>query len=97
VRLHPQIRRTLLHRRVFWKKTHPPALLALGGLAIAGVRRRPLALLLVAPWVHLRVRKAPLCPGPRRRWLVLAPGFVLDLLEVVVMLRGSVKHRTIVL
>ena len=94
---HPQIRRTLLHRRLFWKPSHPPALLALAGILLAVARRRPLALLLVVPWVRLRVTTLPLTPAPRRRWLVLPPGLALDLVEVAVMVQGSVRHRTLVL
>jgi GT2 family glycosyltransferase len=94
---HPQVRTTLLHRRVFWKRSHPTALLALAGIALAVARRRPLPLLLVLPWVRLRVTSMPLTPGPRRRWLVLPQGLVLDLTEVAVMVKGSVKHRTLVL
>ena len=97
VKLHPEVRRTLLHRRVFWKDTHPPALLALVGIVLAATRRAPLALVLTAPWVRLRVLKAPLTFGPRRRWLVLPPGLALDLVEVGVMVQGSVRHHTLVL
>jgi len=97
VRRHPQVRRTLLHRRVFWKKSHPPALLAAAGIVLAAGSRRPLPLLLVAPWVAFRVARQPLTPGRKRRWIVLPQGLVLDLLEVVVMVRGSVRYRTFVL
>jgi hypothetical protein len=54
-------------------------------------------LLLVAPWVAFRVARQPLTPGRKRRWIVLPQGLVLDLLEVVVMVRGSVRYRTFVL
>jgi GT2 family glycosyltransferase len=94
---HPQARATLLHRRVFWKRSHPPALVALAGILLAAGRRRRWPLLLLAPWVRLRVTSQPLTPGPRRRWLVLPQGLVLDLVEVAVMVRGSVKHRTLLL
>ena len=94
---HPQVRSTLLHRRLFWKRTHPPALLALAGLALAAGLRRPWPLLLVAPWVRLRVTTEPLTPGRKRRWLVLPQGLALDLTEVAVMVRGSVRHRTVLL
>jgi glycosyltransferase involved in cell wall biosynthesis len=94
---HPQVRATLLHRRVFWKRSHPTALLAFAGIVLAVAGRRPLPLLLVAPWVRLRVTSMPLTPGPKRRWLVLPQGLVLDLAEVGVMVKGSIKHRTLVL
>jgi len=94
---HPQVRTTLLHRRVFWKRSHPLVLLAMAGMVLAVVRRRPWPLLLVAPWVRLRVTAQPLTPGPRRRWFVLPAGFVLDVVEVAVMVRGSVRHGALVL
>jgi len=94
---HPQVRTTMLHRRVFWKRTHPPAVLALAGILLAVARRRPWPLLLLVPWVRLRVTSQPLTPGPRRRWLVLPGGLALDVVEVGVMVRGSVRHRTLVL
>jgi glycosyltransferase involved in cell wall biosynthesis len=97
VRRHPEVRSTLLHRRFFWKRTHPSALAAAAGIGVAVARRSPLALLLVAPWVALRVTRLPLTPGPRRRWLVLPGGLVIDLVEVAVMVRGSVRHRTLLL
>ena len=97
VRRHPEVRSTLLHRRVFWKQTHPSALLAAAGIGLAVGRGRPLALLLAVPWVRLRVTRLPLTPGRKRRWLVLPAGLVLDLAEVAVMARGSVRHRSLLL
>jgi len=97
VRRHPEVRSTLLHRRLFWREAHPTALLAALGIGLAAARRRPLLLLLTVPWVRLRVTRLPLTPGPRRRWVVLPGALVLDLLEVAVMVRGSIRHRTLLL
>jgi GT2 family glycosyltransferase len=94
---HPDRRAQLLHRRYFWRRSHPTVLLALAGLLLAGMRRSPWALALVGPWVHHRVRVEPLTYGPRRRWMVLPAAFVLDVFEVVVMVQGSVRHRALVL
>ena len=94
IRLHPH-RRDLLHRRLFWKPSHPVVMLAAVGLIVAV--RRPAALLLLAPWVHHRIRTAPLSEGRRRRWLVLPGAFAIDALEVAVMVRGSVRARVLVL
>lgn len=94
---HPQVRATLLHRRVFWKRSHPVAMLAVVGILLAVARRRPWPLLLLAPWIRLRVTSQPLTPGLRRRWLALPGGLALDVVEVAVMVRGSVRHRTVVL
>ncbi len=91
---HPQTR-TLLHRRVFWKDTHPATLLALGALAGAAWRRP--ALLGVLPWVDLRLRRRPRTRDRATRLRTLPQAFVVDATEVVTMLRGSVRHRTLLL
>jgi glycosyltransferase involved in cell wall biosynthesis len=95
LRLHPGRRDELAVRRWFWKRSHPRVLLVLAGLAL-GRRWRP-ALLLAAPWVWFRVRVDPACPGPRRRWLALPAVLVVDTAEVVAMVEGSLKHRTLIL
>lgn len=94
VRLHPSYRKQLIGR-VFWKQSHPRALLAFAGILLMLVH--PASLLLAAPWIYFRVKHAPLCPGPRRRWTALPGAFVIDLLEVAVMIGGSVRNRTLVL
>jgi GT2 family glycosyltransferase len=97
IRLHPDMRRQLLYGRYFWKASHPRAMAAAFGIALAAARRRPAPLLLVLPWLHFRVSSVPLCPGRRRRWLVLPGGLAIDLIEVGVMIRGSLRHRVLVL
>ncbi len=91
----PTARPSLTHRWIFWKPTHPPAILAALGLAL-GARWR-LALLLCLPWLAHRLRTAPLAPDPVRRVAALPGGLVLDLTEVAVMARGSLRHRTLLL
>lgn len=91
---HPDARR-FLHHRVFWKRSHPVAVLAALGLVAA--RRRRVALMLLVPWVVHRTVEAPVCAGRRRRWLTLPQAFAVDLLEVATMLRGSLRHRALVL
>jgi len=92
---HPSVRDDLLHHRVFWKRSHPTALLAVVGLAL--LPRSRVGALLLAPWLYHRVHTSPACPGPRRRVLALPGTFVVDVLEVAVMLRGSLRERTLVL
>ena len=92
---HPSVRHDLLHHRVFWKASHPSAVLAAFGLAL--LPRHRLAVLLLGPWLYHRLHTAPACPGPRRRVLALPGTFVVDVLEVAVMLRGSLRERTLVL
>ncbi len=86
VRRHPELRRTLT-AGVFWKTSHPTALLAVLGLAAAP--RRPAAALLAVPFVA-------------SRWQARGPRFgtqmaVADALEVGVLVAGSVKHRSVLL
>lgn len=95
--LHPQARGELLHRRWFWKPSHPPALLLLAGAALAVTMRRPGPLLLALPWVRFRTVVWPVARGPRRRWALLPGALAVDALEVAVMARGCVRHRTVVL
>ncbi|MHB1710029.1 MAG: glycosyltransferase family 2 protein [Acidimicrobiales bacterium] len=83
------------HHLVFWKPTHPPAILAATGLLV-GLHYRP-ALLLVLPWVRHRLVRSPTCADPIRRVTTLPAAFVVDISEVAVMLRGSVRHRTLFL
>lgn len=91
----PATRAALAHRLLFWKPTHPPALLAALGLLL-GVWRRP-ALLLVVPWLWYRLRRQPLGEGIREHCASLPGALVLDLAEVATMVRGSLRHRTILL
>jgi glycosyltransferase involved in cell wall biosynthesis len=95
VRLHPEVRRGLLYRRWFWKRTHPATALAAVAVGLSAVDRR--ALVLLTPWLWVRLKLDPPCPGPRRRLVALPGALAVDLVEVAVMLRGSVRHRTLVL
>jgi glycosyltransferase involved in cell wall biosynthesis len=107
VRDHPPLR-SHLHRRVFWKPSHPPALLAAAGAAVAerslthwrgGKRVAGLvaASALMAPYVRFRTKVAPLPAGPRRRVALIPAVLVADWVEVGVMVAASAKHRSIVL
>jgi GT2 family glycosyltransferase len=97
VKEHPVVRVTLAHRWVFWKKTHPPALAAALGLTAAVATRRPAWLVLLAPWVLHRVKTDPVCPDRWGRVVNLPGALALDLCEVTTMVRGSVRHRTVLL
>jgi hypothetical protein len=91
------VRATLLHRWVFWKKTHPPALAAALGLTVAAARRRPAWLVLMVPWVVHRMKTDPVCPDRLGRAVHLPGALTLDLCEVATMVRGSARHRTLLL
>ena len=85
----------LAHRLVFWKPTHPPTILAATGLLL-GLRYRP-ALLLALPWLRHRLVKSPTCADPIRKVTTLPGAFAIDVCEVAVMVRGSLRHRTLLL
>jgi GT2 family glycosyltransferase len=91
---HPASAGNVLHTPLWWRESHPLALLALAGLAAAG--RQPLALAAVVPWVRLRTFEQ--IKARRRHWpLVLAGQLAIDLAEVAVLARGSVRHRHLLL
>lgn len=91
----PWARRELAHHMVFWKPTHPPALGLVAGLLLA--RRRPVALVLCGPWLWRRTLLDPACGSWLGRVRCLPGAAAIDLLEVAVMVRGSWRHRTLVL
>ena len=91
IRKHPRLREELVGG-IFWRRSHAELVLALAGLALA--RRRPLAAGLAIPYVRRALNRRG--PRPRSR-LVSAlelPGqAVVDLAEVLTMVRGSVRYR----
>ena len=100
---HPQVRRTHLTWRVFWKPTHPPAILAAVGLLVAAApgparRRRALAgAVALLPWLRRRWVLQPLARGRAARAATLPGALAVDLTEVATMVRGSARHRSLVL
>ena len=97
VRRHPAQRCRLVHRRWFWKRSHPPTIAALCGVSAALIARSPWPLGLLLWWVVHRSVIDPACPGPRRRLVALPGTFLTDAAEVEAMVRGSVRHRTVLL
>ena len=91
----PDARPALVHRLIFWKPTHPPAIAAAAGIALA-VRWRP-ALLLTLPWLAYRLRTDPPCADPMLRVVCLPGALAVDLCEVATMARGSLRHGTLLL
>jgi GT2 family glycosyltransferase len=91
---HPGLRREIL-LGIFWKREHLWLLAAACGLTTA--RRKPLRLLLLAPWALGRATHGRGVRG-RLRDLTELPGWaVIDAAEVLALLRGSAEHRTLVL
>lgn len=86
VRRHPQLRR-VTHSPYVWKRTHVTAVPALLGLAIAPAH--PAAAFAAAPHIYRRVREY----GARDGCALAAA----DLIEVAILMTGSVRHRCVLL
>ncbi len=89
---HPDLRRRGTLLGVFWHGSHAVALLAAVG-AVASLRRRSAALL-AAPYVADLIRRARARRGGATSvaWLP-----VCDLLEISTAIRGSIRHRVLIL
>jgi GT2 family glycosyltransferase len=86
VHRHPRLRERA-YRRYFWKSSHPAAVLALAGLAAGTVDRR--ALVLTAPLLWRRLGRRGVRAGAQ-----LA---VADVVEALVLVAGSARHRSVLL
>lgn len=100
VKRHPELR-SQMYRRWFWKRSHPPVLLAAGGIVLALVAQHP-ALKLAGgvaalPYVRFRRRIWPLPGGGLQRTGALPLAFTADLAEVAVMIAASVRFRTLLI
>lgn len=98
---HPALRRRL-PLRVFWRRTHLPAIAAAGGLTaavtVSGRRARVGAAGLAVPYVAARLVTDPLpYAGPARRVALLPAALAVDLAEIGVLLWGSARHRSLML
>lgn len=98
---HPPLRQRL-HLGVFWRRTHLPAIAAVAGLTAAATMRgrqaRCAAAAFALPYVATRLVSEPLpYVGPKRRVLLLPAALTIDLAEIVVLLGGSVRHRSLML
>lgn len=99
---HPGLRRTL-DNPFFYRPTHPHALLAAAGVAVAAARPRSLrgavlAAALAAPyaWERTRGREGIWCR--KREWPLYLPAFLAaDLADIAVLARASLRHRTLLL
>jgi Glycosyl transferase family 2 len=93
-KLHPQLRRELL-LGVFWKREH--LWLLLGLLGLRGVSRHPWRALALAPWAVGRGAHGENLRGHVRDAFELPGWAIIDLAEVLVLARGSIRHRILVL
>jgi glycosyltransferase involved in cell wall biosynthesis len=98
---HPGLR-DHLHSRWFYRSSHPPALLAaLGiGLAVAGSRSSRWwgsALLLGLPYLRHRLVVDRLPCRPQNQPAAIGLALVADLAEIGVLVKSSIRYRTLVL
>ena len=97
VRRHPRFRRRVT-LGMFWKPTHPSFIVAVAGVARAIARRDPAWLLLTFPWMKYTWIWHGVHPRGVIRSLSELPGrAVIDAAEILVLARGSVRHRSVFL
>lgn len=97
VKKHPELRRHL-PLRLFWKPAHARLPLALAGGALALRRRNPRWALLVVPWAVVAAPRYGTGPRGLARSLSELPGqAVIDVAELLALVRGSIRHRTLFL
>lgn len=95
VKRHPQLRREL-PLWIFWKRRHVWLPLALLGILLQ--RRSRFAVLLTVPWAIHASPDHTSSPRGRVRSLLELPGRALiDGIEMAAMVRGSVRHRSLLL
>lgn len=97
VRRHPALRATHATHRVFWKDTHPPLWAGLVATAGAVRIRRAWPLLTWGWWVWHRLARVPVSPSRRERVRGLPGALAVDVTEAATMVRGSVRHRSLLL
>ena len=101
LREHPQLR-SLIHRKYFFRQSHPPAIAGAIGLALlfaprARLNTRATGALLLYPYWRLRTREWPLRGGPRRRMAAIPAALLADIYEVGVITAAAVRYRTFIL
>lgn len=92
---HPDSGGSVLHSTRWWKRSHPPAVLAVAGLA--AMPWQPVLVVAVLPWLHLRTGRWRV-NSRIRQWPWVLPGqLIVDLAEVTTLVRGSLRHRRFLL
>jgi GT2 family glycosyltransferase len=92
---HPGTTAEILHSNRWWRASHPPALLAAAG--IAGAAWEPWLLLAALPWLRHRTGAGRVEARIRQWPWVLPAQLAVDLAEVLVLARGSLRHRRLLL
>ncbi len=92
---HPETRRDMWGR-IWWKREHAALTAAIIGTAIA--RRNPSAAALAIPWLGLSLSHRGYRPRGIARSLSELPGrAAIDATEIATLVRGSIRHRTLLL
>jgi glycosyltransferase involved in cell wall biosynthesis len=91
---HPELRRQL-HLGIFWKREHLRLLIGL--IALGAGRGKASRALGLIPWAAGRGAHGGNLRGQLRDLLELPGWAIVDLTELVVLARGSIRHRTVVL
>ncbi len=94
VKLHPQLRSRLPYQ-LFWKRSHIYALPA--AIALLFAPFHPIAVGASLPWLYFRLRVSPITRPRSARLLTLPGAFLIDVAECFAMIRGSVRHRALLL
>ena len=95
VRMHPEMRERF-PLGIFWKRTHVWFPFAVAGAILE--RRNPLYGLLVVPWVVHSAPRHGTDPRGRLREIAELPSrAAVDAVEYAAMIRGSIKHRSLLL
>lgn len=96
VKKHPELRVVMFRHRVIWRESHQWMLLAL--LTLPFVFRSRLFLLGMAPWIWVRLLREVKGRRTVLRRLRMSPVLAaIDILEVIALVRGSVRDRTVAL
>jgi GT2 family glycosyltransferase len=84
-----------VYSRLWWRKSHPAAALAAAGLALSPWH--PWTVVAAVPWLRLRTGELQV-PARRRHWPWALPAqLAVDVAEVAVLARGSLRHRKLLL
>jgi glycosyltransferase involved in cell wall biosynthesis len=103
VKLHPELRRNM-YRRIFWRRAHPLAALAVVGVAAAATPMLPTigriaSVAGLAPYIRLRTSLLPLrgTHGAVDRAATVPIALLSDVIQIATMTVASIRYRTLLL